>query len=205
MSKTNTLTNKQLTLECKKHTKLIRKLNKSTELKYIDSSINDSNVSYDNVSIDTFNDVAQGLGDSQRVGDRLFMTSFDFKFVCGVDNSSAGNIRVIIIYDKANTITSWADLMVNDVDTQRWLSSFTVDRRKEFIVLKDMVINCDGTHYSKQFRRVKKKINKITSFSSGTTTIEVGALKMFFTSDVANAATNKPFLQGYLRINYQDS
>ena len=83
--------------------KLARSLKSSQERKFFDTIIN-VNANFTGSASIPLNNPAQGLTDSQRIGDTIKCLSMRWRYKVSQDNSVATAIRAIYIWDKRNTI-----------------------------------------------------------------------------------------------------
>ncbi len=144
-------------------------------------------------SIDTLNEVPQGVTDSTRIGDSLFMKSINFNYE--VFNESLMNytsatartgeaaLRVILFYDKQNTIDTVAEYLASTGGTNAYLASKRHDKRFETILLYDRIHTNSFNSRSLIAFRKNIKINKYSQFSNAGIGINSGALKIITISD----------------------
>lgn len=184
--------------------KKVSKISRSIEKKYYDNSF-DYVLDWDG-DIHNCNGPASGLGDDERVGDKIFVTSLSFTFTLRRNNAGdIPTIRVIGIWDKLNTISSVSQLFIaSSGNSFTYLSEYVVDDRAAFSVLFDKLYQLDSAGPNNITRRIKKTINKTTQFEASTTTITKGLLRLIFIASTDSAQATKPLIQGYTRVRYTD-
>lgn len=195
-------------------TKALKKVNllmKAIETKHFDFGIpliNDTN--WDG-NIRTINEVSQGSSDTNRDGDKIYMKSLSWRFdysISDLANVFSNRIRTIIIHDKLNTITTVPNFLLQTGTTRAPEALFNYDRRLQYQVLYDRTIVFNINSSSKNVS-VKKtiKLNKVVQFNAGTTTIQKGALKLIFISnvDTGGISQDKPNIEGAIRILFLDN
>lgn len=171
----------------------VGRLQQAVELKFLGILTNDTNVDY-NGQIFTVNDIAQGDGDSDRVGDACMLKHVEVIIECLNDNSSTCGIRVIFFLDKQNTISTVTDLLAATGADTALTSPIVWDNRKAFKILYDFVIEVDGTYKSKCWKKFTFNTPYRVQFSAASTNITTSAIKCVYLSEVAPAAANKPRL-----------
>ncbi len=187
----------------KKALKEVNQLKKSVEKKHYDVSVVDTLVDYDGAFV-TINTAPQTITDIGRIGDALYASSVVAKYRC-IRGTADCVMRVLYIWDKANTINTTAKLFTLSTDQDIVLSQFNKDYRKEFIVLHDRCFVMDEIFKSDYCVFFSKKIKKTTVFDNTTVNITTGALKVIYMSTITPAAGTEPNFRMYSRLNYTDS
>ncbi len=193
----------------KKALRMVTSLKRGVEVKHLDSlyDLNDTNW---NGSIRTINAMAQGMKDTERIGDKVKITSVEMNFISKISEDSTiqtNRMRVIVIWDKQNSITLPSDFILTTGTTNAPEGFYNYDKRKEFVVLFDRKYNLIDEDKRLVSIHLFKKVNKLTQFNSATTTINTGALKLIFLSNVDDAgiSANKPDISGSVRVRYVDN
>ncbi len=184
--------------------KLARKVNSKIEKKFLDTLVTDASVTNLGTGPIFLNNPAQGLTDSERIGDQITCLSFRFRGLISRDNSSAAAIRLIFIWDKRNTIGDIGELLVDSGTEESLVSEYVHDKRSDYIVLHDHMYNISDSWKNKTVFKVSKKLNKKTGFRNGSINYEYGVLKLFMISDVSDGAQNAPNSNLYIRTFYAD-
>lgn len=185
--------------------KLARKANASTEIKFVDTPIALTNVNWLGTPLSILNDTNQGLADNEHVGDKVLCTSIRWRGQVAHFASIGTHIRIIIFYDKYNTINAPSDLLESTGGIVSVVSDYTIDKRSDYNIISDKVYNCDGVNTDVRWFRGHHKIGKKTNFSGGTNGIEKGAIKHFAISDLDPASSPQMNYQMYFRVYYADA
>lgn len=182
----------------------VAKISKSIEHKFSDADFN-LVLDWDGDVI-TLNTIALGYTDSTRVGDRALMTSVAMNI--NIERNNAGDfptIRMILVWDKQNTIVTAGDVMMYSSGSPfSYLSMFVVDERSQFSVLHDKFYQLDSAGPNDRMIKIRKRLNKTTVYDGGTSTIVRGALKLIVFASTDSAAGNKAYLTAYSRVRYTD-
>lgn len=188
--------------------KRISKLESNVQLKIHDYNITIS-AGYDSPFILTLNDVTQGDNDTERIGDKITMKRLELKGAFFQGASTSTLARLMIIYDTNNTITAGTQIF-NASDQTAVFSPKVWDYRSNYKILFDRTLSIRGWQTSSGDLSIARqisfnlKLNKLTRFLATSTTINHGALKLVYVSNVPDAST-KPSLVAYIRLIYTDS
>ena len=185
--------------------KLAKSLQRGQETKHRSTANVQTNIDWDGTGPIIINEPAQGTGDTDRIGDSIFCTSIRWRFIADNEDSAASAVRVICFWDKKNTVTNVTDLLRVTGSPNALTSDYNVDKRGDYIILYDKMINVDGVIALQKVGFVRLKIKKLTQFADGGFTIEKGALKFIFISDVNSGAAAKPSYRANYRVYYTDS
>jgi hypothetical protein len=153
------------------------------------------------------NNPDQGLGDQQRVGDRIRCVKIALRGWSVIPGSASGRfaLRFLVILDKQNTITGVDQVLIGTGSNICPLNAFVKDYKKQFSVLYDSeTLHMD--QYNKGItKRWNTRCNLITQFVSGTTTVATGMLKLVIITNQSQASNQKPIWIGSVRVDYTDS
>ncbi len=185
--------------------KIAQSAKSAIEHKFLDTVVDEPNVSSSGTSLISLNNPEQGMGDSDRIGDTLKNTSLRFRYLLTSDNSSAAAVRIIIIYDKYDTISSINDVLTLNAVTEALIADYVKDKRGDYIIMHDKMYNISNDLRNKAVGNVFMRVNKKTQFSAGTTDIEKGSIKAFLISDVSAGAATQPAALLYFRAFYMDA
>lgn len=176
------------------------------EFKYKDTSLSQTAFDWSG-SIATLNNPAQGQTDTTRIGDSIKVQSLKIRGT--VNNASGANItsncRLIVFWDEQEQISTAADLLENTASTVTPFSPKHYDKRFRSIVLFDQMVTMSSVSGSNSaFRNfeIELPIGKHTQFSAASTTINTGALKFLYISDLVTS--NLPTITYYARVFYTD-
>jgi hypothetical protein len=149
----------------------------------------------------------QGLSDTERVGDRIWVDRMSFDLWRVLPGSASGrfSVRFLIILDRQNTITNLDQIFLGVDGSSSPLLQFVKDFRKQFVVLYDSGSNHMDQYNKGETTRSDRKLNIRTQFVSGTTTIATGSLKLVCFSNIADTVSQKPLLIGSVRVDYTDA
>lgn len=179
----------------------IGRIQQAVETKYIDTSIADATPSW-NGSMGIFNDPGQDITDQSRIGDSIFMKYLEMRFKYDENGSGSSGVRIIILLDFENVITSTNQVLGSTGSAQALLSNYIWDRRFRRKILYDRVFHCDGVQQKSVFGTFKIRIPYRVQFSAATTTIYTNALQIMHITDIG--AATYPVLTGAVRIAYAD-
>lgn len=186
--------------------KLIRKMQKAKESKF---HIKDALIQGVNSSgtIVALNEIPQGTTDEERIGDKVHNDSlFINYYVTNTSTTVARMFRLMIIYDKFNTISA-TSLVLQTVSSSRTvISTRNWDYRQDYVVLYDNAVYLAPSPAIKSIQHIKKyiKLNKDTQYvAASTTAISKGSLKMLVFSNEAAAAFDVD-IEYYHRLVYSD-
>lgn len=178
---------------------------RSVEKKF---AITDIVNSCDNLgNVFSLNDVAQGLGDSNRVGDRLTVERVKLNMYRVLPGSASGrfSVRVLVILDKQNLVTDCSQVFMNTGSNITPFNQFVKDYRLRFSVLYDSLPNHLDQYNKGDTIAWQRRIVIKTQFNAGTTDILSGALKLIVLGNVGSATATKPLLIGTVRVDYTDA
>jgi hypothetical protein len=153
------------------------------------------------------NNPVQGVGDQQRVGDRIRCVRLIFDAWRVIPGSATGrfSLRFLIVLDKQNTLTDVDQIFLGMGTNICPFNQFVKDYKRQFSVLYDSGPNHMDQYNKGDTRRHNSRMNLITQFIAGTTTIATGMLKLVVLTNQAANSNNKPILLGTFRVNYTDS
>lgn len=184
--------------------KKVAKISKSIEHKFSDHDF-DLTLDWDG-DIVLLNGIGVGITDSDRIGDKAMMTSLAINY--NLERNNAGDfptVRVMLIWDKQNTIATPGDVLLYGAGAAfSYLSMLVVDDRNHFVVLSDKFYQLDSAGPNDLIIKLRKKLNKVTRFDGGSSTVVQGALKLIVFASTDSAAANKALLHGYARVRYTD-
>jgi len=180
----------------------ITKIERAIEQHYFDLPI-DTNIGWDGHMF-TLNAVPQGDSDVSRTGDALSCVNLDINYSFTRVNMGF-TVRIIVLKDFQNTITNPSDFLSSVTTTNSVFDHLLWDNRKRFKVLHDRFIRLDGTFSTTEIGRIHINLKGLrTQFSSGTTTIQTGALKLFAISNVNPGIGTAPALDLWSRLIFED-
>ncbi len=190
----------------KRALKKVNKISKRVELKQNQKDITALAINWDGAILGfNLNDVTQGIGDSNRIGDRITNTSLYLGIDAfrGLDDCT---VRCIAFWDKQNTITA-VNQILDFVGTPiAVVSDYHVDKRHEWTKVWDKVFTLSQFDVNIRQMRKRFKVNKLTQFNASTTVINTGALKLLYITDLANGLplTEYPIINGMSRFYFSD-
>lgn len=179
----------------------VRKIESEKQLKYAEYDMTAIDFSYDAPYILTLNNPSQGTEDVERIGDKITNVHIKFTYTILKNGSTANIARIMIIYDKQNTITAITDVLSSGVSIAP-LADYNFDKRKEFNVIMDKFYPLD-TYHAIHDGQLNMKLNYLTKFNAASTTINTGAIKLLVLSNVADTTTNAQFW-AVCRISFYD-
>lgn len=185
--------------------KLARSIKQSQETKFIDYTFSHNNVSWTGTLSGALNDPAQGTTDSERIGDSIRCTSVQIRARLSRAGATIAGVRIIVIWDKHNTIANVNDILQITGNVYAPLSPLYNDGRSNFVLLMDRYLNVSEYLKNYSFFSKRLRLNKTTDFAAGGLVIEKGSLHVMTISDVDPAVGNKPDINYVTRVYYQDS
>ncbi len=191
----------------KKALKIVRNLKKSIETKRFDVFTGANLIDWSGSLSVPLNVPEQGLTDLERVGDKVNFTSVDSRFgVVAGDNDPKVQVRMIMLWDKKNTILTPGQILDNVGAIESIHSFYLFDRRNEWIKIFDITYTLSRNSKDIAQHNRKYRLMKATQFIGGTDTIGSGALKMLYISSVdpLDPDADKPNINGALRIRFTD-
>lgn len=191
--------------------KALRLARKVANLVNIEEKIDDTqqtSVTFDyNGAIDILNNPAQAITDVGRIGDSIKVQKIHIKgTVAG--STTAGtlsNNRLILFWDEQNQVATAADLLETVGSTYSPFSPKHYDKRFRSNILYDQHFSLSTVPGSQAWFKnfeVSLPIGKHTQFSAASTTINTGALKFLYITDVVTS--NLPNITYYARCFYTD-
>jgi hypothetical protein len=184
---------------------LASKLQASREKKFLVSSLVQSG---DNVGhLLVMNAMDQGLGDSDRVGDRITCAHLRADLWRVIPGSATGrfSLRFLFIIDKQNTITSVDQVFLGTGSNICPFNQFVKDYRKQFVVLYDSGANHMDQYNKGDTVRINRKIQLRTQFQAASATILTGSIKLVILTNQGENSNSKPILIGSVRVDYTDA
>lgn len=174
----------------------------NAESKYDDTTV--TNTAYDfNGVIATMCNPAQGTTAITRTGDSIKMQNMTLRGY--VYNNAASSVtRVIVFYDKDNTITNVSDYLQSTGSALATESPKNEDNKFKTKTLLDKSITLSLTGEDMKKFSYVIKIGKHTDFVATTSTISSGALKMIIISNQTSGASS-PNVTYYSRVTYLDN
>lgn len=174
----------------------------NVEHKSLDNTIN-SQISYDGF-VSIINVPPQGITDHQRVGDSILNKQFRIRGWLqrqGADTM----VRMIIIKDKQNTVTTTADYFQS---TGTIYSPFEYKKEDNMFQSKKLYdeLYCLTTDENAKVFDVKlNDLDDHTTFDNATTTITTNAYKIIFISDQVPSSGTEPTVTYRSRFDYIDN
>jgi len=143
---------------------------------------------------------AQGTGVSNRIGDRCYLRYVTINFT--VLSALSSSARVLLIWDKQNTLFTASDAIgSSNVGTvMATLAPTVFDRRAEFDVIYDKVIDLSANGRNIITHSLRFGLNKHVFFQQGTSTVLTGALKIFYYTNTSTSIT----LHAHHRVIFTD-
>jgi hypothetical protein len=182
----------------------VAKIESGIQTKHNDTIISGSTYAYDSWFTAELNVVDQGDADTERVGDRINNLCLDINFLVKQNGSNSNATRMIVIWDKQNSISTQANLLSGGTAAYSYLSHFNYDTQSQFTVLFDKLILHDGTYNDSWLGTHCIQLrNRSTRFNAGSTTINTGSLKIFLLSDVIDSGS-KPAMWMTIRHYFVD-
>lgn len=153
--------------------------------------------------------IAQGLLDTNRIGDNIQPTSLQINLLFSNDLAAgvATWIRFVIFRWKIDTniaLPALGNIMQNTpASTLAPLSPFNHDQRSQFEVLYDDLFNLDNVYGSvnKCYKMLLPLAQKEVKYDAATTT----ASGHLYSIMISNVAAVLPTATGYIRVNYTDA
>ncbi len=184
--------------------RVAKKISNQIETKFFDTLVREFNV--DDAGIGPINlcNPGQGFTDTNRIGDRIQLTSIRWRQMCIRDNNENLGVRVIIILDKYNTVDTINDILtLTGAPDVGLYSDYNHDKRRDYRVLYDRVHSIDQNNRTYSFKFTRMKLKYTVKFQDATTIIEKGALKLYLISNQPGEA-DAPQYQANFRVFYKD-
>jgi len=191
----------------KKALKKVNKLASAQEIKHYDLDLQGPQViGFDGLLANLNAGINAGTSDTQRIGDKIKMLGTRLHYTLDLENADRCVFRLILLYDKENTLPNADDFLSETGNPNVVNSPFLVDERHKFIILHDKKVNMSIGAFRRKFINFSKKINKMTQYVGGTTTVSKGILRLWIFSDVDPTDPQVPSLyEGFSRVYYADS
>lgn len=176
-------------------------LQRAVEVKYIDYISGGGVVDWDGKLL-VINDVAQGLTDTERNGDRIHLRRLTIRGFVELNGSANPLLQMMIIWDKQDTLVAPSNVLSVTGNSIAPIANLLWDRRYEFKVLAQRKLAVDTYHPLVPFE-FSLKLDKNTQFQAGSTTIQTGALKFLFISSI-NSVSVQPLIWYHARTEFTD-
>jgi hypothetical protein len=144
---------------------------------------------------------AQGAGASAREGDSIKLKNFTFRGQL-VNNAATESVRLIVVLDKENKLSTGSDLLRVTGDTTAIFSDKNIDNKYDNKILWDKTFHLDSTNHTSIPIKFTLKLGFHTHFVATTNTITNNALKIFI---ISQAATNSPLFRYNTITTYVDN
>lgn len=172
----------------------------NVEYKYIDVASTANAMSYTS-TYGILNTIPQGSAESQRIGDSLKLQNLTLRF--NIQRTSADSFaRILIVWDKQNAAASASDILTGLGTVNSTNGPKNYDKRFVTSILYDKTFNVNSNH-PQQMEDIVVTVDQHTQYAAGTTTINTGALKILYLSNLS-AGANNPNLNYYARLTYTD-
>lgn len=183
--------------------KFIGRQQNAIEFKYVDTTVSDTAVSWNGV-YGVLNNPSQDITDQARIGDSLFNKYLEIRYRVFNNGSDGAGLRLIILKDHSDVITAVNQVLGATGTNLALTSNYIWDNRKNFKVLVDEIIQCDGTRQSNTMGYIKRKLNFRTQFSAASTTIETNSLKMIHINNTNPTASTFMEFYASVRLVFSD-
>lgn len=149
----------------------------------------------------TLNNIAQGDSNNERIGDSMVVKSIK---VHGIHVRSAADcaVRVILLLDKQNCVTTLQDVLVLVGQQYSPFSGYNHDNDRRFRILSDKTYELNSNSPQKVFKISATNLKTHTRYDNGATTINSGAYKMIILS---NKSSGGPLTTMFTRLEYIDN
>jgi len=175
------------------------------EIKNVDNQITAQTITYSGF-LTSFNVVGQGVGNGQRVGDKLTCEGLDMRFQIVNSGATTTMTRVIVLQDLKDTMSSASQILDVVGSSLAPLSPYQRENRNNFKILYDKVFCTDsvkqGQVVVKWNHRFKRGNQPSQTYDPGAGTLTENSFRVLFISDV-NAAL--PTVDSILRFYYSDA
>lgn len=187
----------------------IRKIKQGTEVNEYYTSRDLEGIEY-NGELFVLNDPEQGIGDRQRIGDKMRCIRIEIKGIVYLgDNVNTGlnSIRILLMRDKQVNVANWGDVVNSVGNINAPFSPFRKDTRKRWVHLGERNFSLTGRSRNIQRFSFNKKLNFDTVFSNGTTTILTNCLALGIITDepTATVVADRPLLTYSAVLKYVDA
>jgi len=157
------------------------------------------------------NSVTQGDGVEERIGRAIKCSGIDFRYHLTANSAvTAAALRVIVIIDKTNSITTAADLLYAGagftLGTSRApMSFYNRNNRETFTILYDKLHDFDyATGDFQVYEKVNIKNPHITKFVDDSALVTENAIRVFAISDQPSAGPAQPAIEWVMSYYYTD-
>jgi hypothetical protein len=123
------------------------RLNNESELKYLSSTLNTSTIDY-NGNVTDLCLVAQGVGDSQRVGDHLKWLGLTFAYTLENIAVTPHSMRIIIFQWHPNNTPSSTSVLLGSGSVTANLLGYNQDQNPQFTVMYDRLHAVNSNAFS---------------------------------------------------------
>ncbi len=186
--------------------KIVRRMRKSVETKFNDIQ-GTVEIDWNGLFLTNLLAPIQGLGDVNRIGDKITATSLQLK-QCMFSNNRASVLRIIVFWNKELKVVTGSDLLETVGTARAVISPYKKDKRSQFIVLMDRRIVLQDLSISISVKALSRRIllrNKKVLFNDGTNTINNNALWVYFISDTdAAVPADRVTVDFYYRTRFMD-
>lgn len=180
----------------------------NVEKKYKDLTATNLPIGWNGAVMNGFLSIAQGQTASLRIGDSIKVTSIHLKIRLQSSLSTGGSlVRVILFWDKENTVSTPSDLFDTLGTVAAPMSNFDKDQKSEIVILRDRTFNLENSSDELVYlnwRFFKKNAQKHVRYEANTTTIEQNRLKCFLIGDQDPAVSPNRY-HAEARIHYIDN
>lgn len=175
----------------------------NSEYKYIDSGT--VGITFNNTgTVSYLTDVAQGLGDEDRIGNTILLKDIIFRCEIAMNaTASATSVRVILFCDKETDGTSPTVTQV--LETASYLSPLNQDSSKRFVVLHDIGFSMSIYNNRIISDKFYKELNIHTRYDGSGATVADARQNQIFLLTISNEVTNVPTINYNSRIKFYDS
>jgi len=175
------------------------------EIKNVDNQISAQTVNY-NGFLTSFNVVGQGVGNGQRVGDKLTCEGLDMRFQIVNSGTTTTMTRCIVLQDYKDTMSSPSQILDVVGSGLAPLSPYQRENRNNFKVLYDKVFQTDsvkqGQVVVKWNYRFPKGNQPSQTYDPGAGTLTENSIRVLFISDLL---ATLPTVDAILRFYYSDA
>lgn len=157
----------------------------------------------------TANAIAQGVADTDRVGDSIKISRIKLSGQATIHPSSTSPnfVRIIVIWDYDNTITVPSMVLASTTNPYVTSQNYNWDYRTKYLVLYDkrFVLNPASSNSGVIFPEVDLEVNRRTQYAAGSITILKGALKQILISSQPIGPGNLPDVKFLTEVQYIDN
>lgn len=173
----------------------------NTEYKYRITNITTGAVNYNGTSPILLNAISEGTGEDERNGLSIKCQNLTLNYHVGT--TSEAIIRVIVYWDKQDTIGSISKLLTNTGSSAAVQSFYSQPYRFQKKVLYDRthVLTTGGGYHQNVNQNIV--LNEHTNFIDNGPNISTGSIKMILISD--QAPISAVGLVGFSRLSYTDN